>query len=400
MLKRFRVNNFRSLLNVEFRPVGVNVLIGPNNAGKTNLCSALRFLSLTASLPLEDAIRASVGETWNIRNVYTPDQNIEIEVECSLPYRRTVVDFDYSLSLGVAAKPSAYGQTLHVSKETLKATGGELTQTPILENVDGEVRLAHEGWSEKSFLVPLNVVPDNTTSHPLPTGTTALCQLPPYGELVGLFRRYLVNWGYYSFSPYALRSPVVVRESPVLLSDGKNMTRTYFSLHNEKPRLEKKLIEIIRTLEPRLDLFTYRSPDPDSVFLFMEDQKGNRFGAQSISDGTLRFMAMAYLVLSSEDSKPDTVPGLTIIEEPENGLYVGHLKPLFERLVAPGRRDQFIFTTHSPYFIDLFDSCLEGIHVMKPGVPSSEIKKPDIEKTRKLLDQMPLGEMHFREMLG
>ena len=70
MLKRFRVNNFRSLLNVEFRPVGVNVLIGPNNAGKTNLCSALRFLGLTASQPLEDAIRASVGETWNIQNVY------------------------------------------------------------------------------------------------------------------------------------------------------------------------------------------------------------------------------------------------------------------------------------------------------------------------------------------
>jgi len=37
---------------------------------------------------------------------------------------------------------------------------------------------------------------------------------------------------------------------------------------------------------------------------------------------------------------------------------------------------------------------------MKPGVPSSEIKKPDIEKTKKLLEQMPLGEMHFREMLG
>jgi predicted ATPase len=186
----------------------------------------------------------------------------------------------------------------------------------------------------------------------------------------------------------------------VLLSDGKNMTRTYFSLHNEKPRLEKELIEIIRTLEPRLDLFTYTSPDPDAVYLFMEDQKGNRFSVQSISDGTLRFMAMAYLVLAGEDSPADSVPGLTIIEEPENGLYVGHLKPLFERLATPGAKDQFIFTTHSPYFIDLFDSCLEGVHLVKPGVPSSEIRKLDVEKTRKLLEEMSLGEMHFREMLG
>jgi len=386
MLKRFRVNNFRSLLNVEFRPAEVNVLIGPNNAGKTNLCCALRFLGLTASQSLEEAIRASVGETWNIRNVYAPEENVEFELECSLPYKGKTIDFEYSLSLAVHTKSSPHGQVLDVSRETLKATGAGFTQTPLLESNGDEVRSAMEvgHWTER-----------------LPAGTTGLCQLHPATEgLTGLFKGYLLNWSYYAFSPYSLRSPAVVRASPVLSSEGKNLTRTYFSLHNERPRLEQKLIEVIRTLEPRLDLFTYTSPDPDSVFLFMEDQKGNRFGAQSISDGTLRFMAMAYLILSGEEAGPDSLPGLTIIEEPENGLYVGHLKPLFEKLAGPGRKDQFIFTTHSPYFIDLFDSCLEGVHLVKPGVPSSEIKKLDIEKTRKLLDEMPLGEMHYREMFG
>lgn len=400
MLKRFRVNNFRSLLNVEFRPVGVNVLIGPNNAGKTNLCSALRFLGLTASQSLEDAIRTSVGETWNIRNVYTPEENVEIEAECSLPYKGEAIDLEYSLSLTVRAASSASGQALSVSREMLKATGAGFAQTPLLENTDGEARLTSEEWSGKSGSHPKGSVLGHFTER-LSTGTTALCQLhPATAGLAALFRIHLLNWSYYAFSPYSLRSPTVVRESPVLFSDGKNLTRTYFSLHNEKPRLEKKLIEIIRTLEPRLDLFTYTSPDPDAVYLFMEDQKGNRFSAQSISDGTLRFMAMAYLVLSGEDSKRDSVPGLTIIEEPENGLYVGHLKPLFERLAAPDRKDQFVFTTHSPYFIDLFDSCLEGVHLIKPGVPSSEIRKLDTEKTKKLLEEMSLGEMHFREMLG
>ncbi|MDI6450172.1 AAA family ATPase [Anaerobaca lacustris] len=400
MLKRFRVNNFRSLLNVEFRPVGVNVLIGPNNAGKTNLCSALRFLGLSASLSLEDAIRASVGETWNIRNVYTPDKNIEIELECSLPYKGDTIDFEYSLSLAVRTAPSGYGHALSVWKETLRVTGVGFVQTPLLENSRGEVRSASEGWSGKPGLHPEGFALSHFTER-LSIGTTAICQQHPASDgLARLFREYLHNWSYYAFSPYSLRSPVVVRESPVLSSDGKNLTRTYFSLHNEKPRTEKKLIEIIKTLEPRLDLFTYTSPDPDSVYLFMEDQKGNRFGVQSISDGTLRFMAMAYLILTGEDANHDSPPGLTIIEEPENGLYVGHLKPLFEKLTGPGRKDQFIFTTHSPYFIDLFDSCLDGVHLVKPGVPSSEIKKPDPEKTGKLLDEMPLGEMHFREMLG
>ncbi len=398
MLKRFRVNNFRSLLNVEFRPVGVNVLIGPNNAGKTNLCSALRFLGLTASQSLEDAIRTSVGETWNVQNVYTSQVPIEIEVECSLPYETTAIDFDYRLEISVRRAPSSTAPAFHVDKEILTATGGGLAQTELIENMGGEVSLYDEEWNRRSGSPGYQLRDKMRVS----AETTMLCRWydPGVNRYTGLFKGYLLNWGYYAFSPYALRSPAVVRESPILFPDGKNLTRTYFSLHNEKPRTEKQLIEIIKTLEPRLDLFTYASPDPESVFLFMEDRKGNRFSVQSISDGTLRFMAMAYLVFAGEDSRPDSVPSLTIIEEPENGLYVGHLKPLFERLTAPSRNNQFIFTTHSPYFIDLFDSCLEGVHMMKPGVPSSEIKKPDVEKTRKLLEEMPLGEMYFREMLG
>ncbi|HSW00091.1 MAG TPA: AAA family ATPase [Sedimentisphaerales bacterium] len=398
MLKRFRVNNFRSLLNVEFRPVGVNVFIGPNNAGKTNLCSALRFLGLTASQPLEDAIRTSVGETWNIRNAYAPQENIEIEVECSLRYNGEMIDFDYFLSLTVRTGPLASGQALQVAKETLIATGGGLAQTELINNMRGEVGLFDEEWSKKSGRPGLQLHDKMN----VPTDATMLCRLYDLAanRFAGLFKQYLLGWAYHSLNPPSLRSPTVVRDAAGLLSDGRNLTRSLFSLHNENPRLERKLIEVTKTLETKLDLFTYTSPDPESVFLFLEDHKGNRFSTQSMSDGTLRFLAMAYLILSGEDSNSECLPGLTIIEEPENGLYVGHLKPLFEKLVAPGWKDQFIFTTHSPYFIDLFDSCLEGVHLVKPGVPSSEIRKLDVDKTRKLLAEMPLGEMHFREMLG
>jgi len=79
---------------------------------------------------------------------------------------------------------------------------------------------------------------------------------------------------------------------------------------------------------------------------------------------------------------------------------VANLKPLFERIDASGRKGQFVFTTHSPYVIDLFDESIEGLHLIKPGSPSSVLVKPDPGKAKKLLDEMPLGEMHYREMLG
>ena len=45
MLQEFRVDNFKSLINVVFKPREINLLIGRNNSGKTNLCQALRFVS-------------------------------------------------------------------------------------------------------------------------------------------------------------------------------------------------------------------------------------------------------------------------------------------------------------------------------------------------------------------
>ena len=43
MLQEFRVDNFKSLINIVFKPQEINLLLGKNNSGKTNLCQALQF---------------------------------------------------------------------------------------------------------------------------------------------------------------------------------------------------------------------------------------------------------------------------------------------------------------------------------------------------------------------
>ena len=50
MLKTFYVDNFKSHINTTYKPGPVNLLIGMNNSGKTNLCQALRFVGLTSRL--------------------------------------------------------------------------------------------------------------------------------------------------------------------------------------------------------------------------------------------------------------------------------------------------------------------------------------------------------------
>jgi predicted ATPase len=215
-----------------------------------------------------------------------------------------------------------------------------------------------------------------------------------------LFRKYLQSWNYYNFSPESLRLPEVARDDGTLLSTGANLSRVLFDLHNEKPRLERELINTVKQVEPKLDLLSYSSPDPDHVHIFFEDENGNRVSARSTSDGTLRFLAIAYVVLiGAQVTRSQGFVPLVIIEEPENGLYVGLLKPLMQRISSMGQDGQFIFTSHSPYFIDLFDSNLTGIHIVSAGSPSSVLSHPNLEGVRRMLDEMPLGEMHFRDLL-
>jgi predicted ATPase len=111
-------------------------------------------------------------------------------------------------------------------------------------------------------------------------------------------------------------------------------------------------------------------------------------------------MAMAYVILLSiQSSQSHGFSPIVIIEEPENGLYVGLLKSLMARISTTGDSGQYVFTSHSPYFIDLFDAQITGIHILRPDTPSSVLTRPNLEGVRQMLDEMSLGELHFRNLL-
>ncbi len=133
--------------------------------------------------------------------------------------------------------------------------------------------------------------------------------------------------------------------------------------------------------------------------MFFEDGRGNKFGLDNVSEGTLRYLAMCYLVLTGHDERDGGWAPLMMIEEPENGIFVGHLKELFGRIDPSGQQGQLVFTSHSPYFIDLFDATLEGLFILRAGETHSTLIRPDADVVRDRLGKFSLGEMHFRGLL-
>jgi predicted ATPase len=88
-----------------------------------------------------------------------------------------------------------------------------------------------------------------------------------------------------------------------------------------------------------------------------------------------------------------------MIEEPENGIFVEHLKPLIGKVDPSGHQGQFLFTSHNPYFIDLFDGALDGVHVVKSLGSYSSVSRPDRARLAERLGKFSLGELHFRGLL-
>ena len=397
MLNQFRADNFKSLVNVAFEPSGLNLLVGSNNAGKTNLCHAMRFLSLTSKMSLQEAASRCTAEPWSLANVYLDKPSIDLSVRCTLEREGDSMEFEYELSLSAPRIDKAGRGTarLEVISEKLRLSGGQFKNTVLLENQAGKVELLHE----RAFLGPWQGQPPKPATT-APTDHTMLFRLYDLedNQRANLFKRYLGDWQYFNFDALCLRDSTARPMDRELLPNGSNLASVLYTMKGSDERTYRKILEAAKAVEPKLDLINFQSPDPEHVYLFFEDDQGKRFGAQNLSDGTLRYLALCTVIISNRAASGGAPP-IILVEEPENGIFVGHLKPLFERLNPTGVEGQYVFTSHAPYFIDLFDSCLDGIWVVRSQKTHSLLERPGRSKLEANLGQYSLGEMHFRGLL-
>ena len=394
MLQEFRVDNFKSLINVAFKPRETNLLIGRNNSGKTNLCQALRFISGSSFTTFDGcADLASIGR-FNFTHFAFDKDTTNFYIRADGIYEEERLTFEYELTikppdtgLGEALLPPI---TIRLDREVLSVAGEGFDKTVLLENSAGRIRLLNE----KGFMNGARNYVETTA----PTDATMLQRLydPEVNPRAIHFKRYLTGWVYYDLSPVAMRGSAHKPHQHVIASDGYNLASVLFCLKNTNERAYRELLAVVRKIEPELDLINFNTILENHVFMSFEDKGGHPLSVVNASSGTLRFLALAYVLMIQHRNNSSP---LCIIEEPENGIYVGFLKTLFEK-ISPGQ-PQLVFTSHAPYFIDLFDDRLGGIFVLDRRQGHTSITQPDAARVKKWLEKdFPLGEQHFREMLG
>ena len=167
-------------------------LVGPNNAGKTNLCNALRFLSATTSLGLDESAGMVLGENWNITNAYFPDLKMEFEAEMTLSESGADYNYRYALKLSAEREALTGKQMLRVLDESLFITGGGMDHVALIRSDAGSAQI----FDEKSKA---------NTQTQVPSESTALSKLfdPELNKRAVLFKQQLGNVWYFNVNPSA-----------------------------------------------------------------------------------------------------------------------------------------------------------------------------------------------------
>jgi len=397
MLRKFHVHNFKTLLDFTFEPEPISLLIGRNNVGKTTVCQALRFLSLTPSMKLLNACVATTGSATSFTNKHSDESSVQIGCQCELAVDGESHLFEYDLAIDM---PQAGGQPRLVS-ETLDVTGPGQKRRTLLHVTDGQVDWPDEERAEPE---PGVVVYDGGRLADL--GTTALSHLrhqSPKTRLAWRFKSYLESWDFYDLENARLRDTRCNGGVEALEADGCNLAAVVASIKARDDRAYGELLEFVRLVEPEVEAITFEpSPDPKQVFMAFEDGDRRQFRPHELSNGTLRMLALGAIVASRRSAalRSGLAPGLTMLEEPATGIFVRHLRGLLEALDDSGTCGQYLFTSHQPYLIDLFDKWLDAVFVLKRDGERTSLIRPDPTEVRGLLETFSLGELHFREMLG
>jgi predicted ATPase len=432
MLTRLEVDGFKNLLDfsVDFGPF--NCIAGPNGVGKSNLFDAIRFLSLLTEHPIMRAaqmVRGNNDDTSDLRDLFwsnasrkTPQKTsfriaaemiIEKDVSDDFgrpaPASSTFLRYEIEIGYEEAGSRSTMSQ-LVLLKETLGyITEGEAAQSlkfphnalAFREQTVMNKRRARNGY------ISVQEAPDGQTEIMVHQdggsrgpGQVASASRAP-STIVGTSntsatptilaaRREMQKWRFLALEPSAMRKPDIFQTAPFVNANGGHLPAALRRLTWEAEQSQKDPEDVYASIANRLAALVPISSltvDVDEkrqlLTLQVKERTGVTLPAASLSDGTLRFLALSVL---AEDAQAD---GVFCIEEPENGIHpakMPEMVKLLEDLAVDSQKTpsadnpfrQVIVATHSPVFVQLIspEDLLCAVE--------TKIKGPDGSLTRTL----------------
>lgn len=386
MLLRLTVKGFKNLQDVTVHFGPTTCFVGPNGVGKSNLFDAVHFLKLLAETDLQDAasrVRRPLKGAHNPLDLfYGGDPSGRIVLDADLLVGKTVVDdferptepsatlLNYRVVIRYAAQPSP---RLELEQEWLthhkhgdaasvlgfphdrgfraSVLGRARRGGPLISTVEGEgtpeIKLHQDGGSRGQPFPPgrsPRTVLGGTNTYEFPTVLAA--------------RREMMSWNFLHLEPSAMRSPDPLGTPPRVTEQGGGVAATLDALHRldaDRPGILQEVVNQLRSLNSDIaELRVDRDEAREQLVVEARTRGLDRWlGPRSLSDGTLRYLALVVMGMSPETGS------MLCMEEPENGMHPTRVPALIDLLsdfavdptlpvddANPAR--QVVLNTHSP----------------------------------------------------
>jgi len=409
MLTRLKISGFKNLVDVDVHLGPFNCITGVNGSGKSNLFDAVKFLSALSGSTLIDAAASVCREgekTPDIRSLFhcvggKYDKEISFEAEIIIP-EQGIDDLGQKAKAGITfLRYIRYIVTIaYRANDGLHSTGSlELVREELdrinLRDASKHLKFPHKaGLWRKSVIKGKRALPfistENSGKQKDPSiikliqdgvkgrtktfqtaalPRTVLSTVNAENPTAFLAQREMQSWRVLRLEPSSLWRPDKFATPPGLGADGSHLSATLYYLSHPPDSSNKasdnKAALTYDQIASRLSKFNENihkvrvEHDEKRELLTLEviDHDGTVHRANSVSSGTLRFLAMIVLEIDTRTG------GLICLEEPENSIYPDRIPEVLEFLQdiatnpkrpvgADNPLRQIIINTHSPVILN------------------------------------------------
>ena len=400
MLKRIKIQGYKSLVDLELDLKPLSVLVGPNASGKSNFLDALQLLSRIATChTLEEAFdppyRGHPLESFTfgdegIKSLLEKERvsfSIEVDVQLSTAViesvnqriqeiRETAVKDTQSVDKPVPKQlPPVREENLRyriememlpklgilrVADEYLAALSADgkpkQNRKPFLERIRDRLHLRMEGQSHPLYYERYLDFSILSRSH-----------YPPHYPHITAMQHELANWLTFYLEPREqMRLPNPVKAVHDIGLMGEDLAAFLNTLQALNKRQFEAVEKSLRTMIPSITGIDVSVNELGEVELDLREGE-KRISARVISEGTLRILGLLALVGAQE------TPALIGFEEPENGIHPRRIRRIARFLETRMILEdiQFIVTTHSSLLPDLIPP--ESLYVCRKVNGNTEI---------------------------
>lgn len=212
---------------------------------------------------------------------------------------------------------------------------------------------------------------------------------------------HLDRWRLYHFHDTGPHSPFkkmcALHDNDFLRADGSNLAAFLYLLQNKHKKSYNLIRRTIRLVAPFFDDFVLKpmAMNEDMIRLVWKHiDSDSYFDASSLSDGTLRFMAMTTLLLQPEEFLPSVI----LVDEPELGLHPYAITLFCSLVKAASVRAQVVIATQSSLILDHFEP--EDILVAKRRQGASTFERLNTEDLEVWLHDYSLGQLWEKNEIG